>query len=76
MLQYCPTLVFYLHQGSAARPFLASDKIQFPQEASLLLTLNDGPYLCDGLLVILLLRDFQSIGYMFLAEPLTVFLVK
>jgi hypothetical protein len=76
MLQYCPALVFYLHRGSAVRPFLASDKIQFPLEASLLLKLNDGPYLCDGLLIFLLLHNFQSIGEMFLAEPLTMFLVK
>jgi hypothetical protein len=41
--------------------FLAREVIQFLPEAVLLLLLNDGTYLCDGILVFLLLGYSEAV---------------
>ena len=48
----CPALVFDLNRGGVTRPFLPCVIIQFLPEVSLTLSLDDGTYLIERLLIV------------------------
>jgi hypothetical protein len=50
--------------------------VQFLPEAALLLPLDDSAYLCDYLLIFLLMGYSEMVIEMFLRKPFSMFLVK
>ncbi len=76
MLLDCPVLFFYLDQGGAVRPLLPCDVIQSAPEISLPFLLDDGTYLVERRLVVVVSCDLFPPVKVLLPESLAMLLIE
>jgi hypothetical protein len=76
MLLDCPVLFFYLDRGGAARSLLPCDVIKSAPEISLPFLLDDGTYLVERLLFVVVPCDLFPPVRVLLPESLTMLLIE